>query len=444
LMELDFDLVNLSDDIDFKKVLFKNKAVVVTAKEDISRIVDEFIWNIENRIETYIPSQYYCLIQEKEELEKLEEYTTKHNGSDGKTKVSVKIRGNDFAREFIKAIEKEVVQCQNFLAGDYITSINIFQSWELGKINLNFSKEYEKLIHLKHYLKVFVICNLQLRIKPEEFKLLIHFHNLDKFDAHLIFQAMRQVSKEKISAILYNMESYFILDIGNQRYIDSLQLISGYLDSHISNLRAELYKEDVNKDGNSLNLPCKKPNHLYRIDSNRCFAHPERFPITRKYGSKGRNDLVFHKAPFPYDWFNTPEKMNATSFPSIEAFGNYHDFYLNLNILLLADCLEGFRKLMKGRFGLDIAHYVSLTSFAENALYKTTGQEIKLFTDNNIYLFSNNLQYPDFVSKSEEIPDNAEKSYILEVDLDYSYKLHKAYTSYSLASENIKISKEKI
>ncbi|KAF0453682.1 hypothetical protein F8M41_001694 [Gigaspora margarita] len=106
------------------------------------------------------------------------DYIIRH--SDGKTKEPVKkIRGDDPAGEFIKAMEKEVEQYQDFLAGghiiqnsakklikmlqlgiipeeiaeDYITSINIFQSWELGKINLNFSKEYKKLIHLKHYLK---------------------------------------------------------------------------------------------------------------------------------------------------------------------------------------------------------------------------------------------------------------------------------------------------
>ncbi|CAG8736877.1 36798_t:CDS:1 [Racocetra persica] len=99
--------------------------------------------------------------------------------SNSKTKATVKIRDDDPAREFIKAIEKEVEQCQNFLGGghiiqnsakklikmlqsgiiseeiaeDNISSINIFQSWELGKINLNFSKEYEKLILLKYYLK---------------------------------------------------------------------------------------------------------------------------------------------------------------------------------------------------------------------------------------------------------------------------------------------------
>ncbi|CAG8851510.1 10394_t:CDS:2 [Gigaspora margarita] len=43
-----------NSEIDYKEVPFKNKAVVVIAKEDIPRIVDELIWDIENQIETYI------------------------------------------------------------------------------------------------------------------------------------------------------------------------------------------------------------------------------------------------------------------------------------------------------------------------------------------------------------------------------------------------------
>ncbi|KAF0555057.1 DNA polymerase [Gigaspora margarita] len=283
---------------------------------------------------------------------------------------------------------------------------------------------------------------------------------------------MGRVSREKISAIPYHMKSYLTLNIGNQRYMDSLQLMPGSLDSHISNLGAEPCKGKVDKDENSLNLLYKKTGHLYRIDSDRCFAHPKRFPITREHGPKGRDDLVFRKALFPYDWFNTPEKIDATSLPPIEAFDT--------------DCLEGFRKLIKGKFGLDIAHYVSLPLFANDALYKTTEQEIELFTDDNMYLFCEkeseeamkklytwllyvdaNALYtgammqskpagghrwitpdetPDLFNKITkwEIPDNAEKGYILEVDLDYLYKLHKAHTSYPLAPENIEISKEEM
>ncbi|CAG8735720.1 543_t:CDS:2 [Dentiscutata erythropus] len=112
---------------------------------------------------------------------------------------------------------------------------------------------------------------------------------------------------------------------------------------------------------------------------------------------------------------------------------------------------------MKGKFGLDIAHYVSLPSFAEDALYKTTGQEIELFTDDNMYLFCEKGirggismitpdETPDLFNKITkwDIPDNAEKGYILEVDLDYPYNLHKAHTSYPLAPENINISKEEM
>ncbi|CAG8588066.1 7999_t:CDS:2 [Acaulospora morrowiae] len=585
-----------NDEKDYKEVLFKNKAVVVTAKKDIPRIVDELIWDIENRIEVYIhegsasshlplpkgipkrnngiiniqneddrcfeycnlaelyPAQYhrervswytpylgkldfngiqfpvradndtmekfekqnpdisvsiygwsekelipiriapkskvhdrcnhkeghcrprklirlllitgddpntgksaqhYCLIQGRDGLGKLVGYTTKHNGklyvcdycvshrthdlkidaqhmedcerinnpaqktvmpeeadietlatiieksqgskttaiqehkvisfdyiirrSDGKTKVPVKIRGDDPAGEFIKAMEKETEQCQDFLAGghvirnsakklismmqsgilpeeiveNYINHVSIFQTWKLTNIPLGSTKEYEKLIHLKHYLKG-----------------LYQSHRRDPIGVDI------GIIKEKISAIPHNMENYLSLDIGNQRYMDSLQLIPGSLDSHVSNLGAEPCKEEVDKNGKSLNLSCKKPGHLYRIDSNRCFAHPERFPITREHGPKGRDNLVFRKGIFPYDWFNASEKMNATSLSPIEAFDKTPDL---------------FNKITK-----------------------------------------------------YEIPDDIPKGYILEVDLDYPYKLHKSHSAYPLAPKNIEISKKKM
>ncbi|CAG8645655.1 6438_t:CDS:2, partial [Cetraspora pellucida] len=375
---------------------------------------------------------------------------------DGKTKVPVKIKGDNPARKFIKAIEKEVEQCQDFLRRGHIIQnsakklIKMLQSEIISEeIAEDYITKYKKLILLKHYLKGLYQAHKRDPLGPfgkeDNFKKVRdhdHITSTIEFDAHLIFQAMGRISREKISTIPYNMESYLTLDIGNQRYIDSLQLMPGSLDSHISNLKAEPCKEEVNKDGNSLNLLCKKPSHLYRIDSDRCFAYLERFSITREHKPKGKDDLVFHKALFLYDWFNIPEKIDATSLSPIEAFDNYHDFYLNLDILLLADCLERFCKLMKGKFGLDIAHYVSLSSFAEDALYKTTEQEIELFTDDNMYLFCEK----DLFNKITKwkIPDNAEKGYILEVDFDYPYKLHKAHTSYPLASENIKISKEEI
>ncbi|CAG8840000.1 8878_t:CDS:2, partial [Gigaspora margarita] len=198
-----------------------------------------------------------------------------------------------------------------------------------------------------------------------------------------------QVSREMISMIPHNMKSYLTLDIGNQRYMDSLQLMPGSLDFHISNLGAEPCKEEVNKDGNSLNLPCKKPSHLYRIDSDRYFAHSKRFSITREHGPKGRDNLVFQ---------------------SEEAMKKLYTWLL----------------------------YVDANTLYTGAMMQAmpTGRHRWITAEETPNLFNK-------ISKSE-IPDNADKGYILKVDLDYPYKLHKAHFSYPLAPENIEISKEEM
>src|ERR1700722_16788233 len=229
------------------------------------------------------------------------------------------------------------------------------------------------------------ICNLQLRIKPEEAKLNIFFHNMKNYDGHLISKVMGRASQEQISAIPNNMEKYLTFEIGNQRYMDSFQLMSSSLDTLVANLGAELCSEE----------DCKNSEHLYKIDDDRCFAHPERFPITQAQAPKERPDLIFRKGILPYNWFDSSDRFNETSLPPIEAFNSilnksicnpedyiraqelwqtfnmktfreYHNLYLKLDILLLADGFQAFRKMMKGKFGLDSAHYISFPLFAED------------------------------------------------------------------------------
>ena len=71
----------------------------------------------------------------------------------------------------------------------------------------------------------------------------------------------------------------------------------------------------------------------------------------------------------------------------MKTFRQYHDLYLKLDVFLLADVFQAFQKMMKGKFSLDPAYYISLPSFAKDVLYKTTGQKLELFTDENMYLF---------------------------------------------------------
>ena len=68
----------------------------------------------------------------------------------------------------------------------------------------------------------------------------------------------------------------------------------------------------------------------------------------------------------------------------------YHDLYLNLDVLLLADVFENARQTCILDYGLDPAHYYTLPGFAFDACLKFTQQELDLFTDSEKFLFIEN------------------------------------------------------
>ena len=69
----------------------------------------------------------------------------------------------------------------------------------------------------------------------------------------------------------------------------------------------------------------------------------------------------------------------------------YHDLYLNLDVLLvvllLADIFENFRRRCIADYGLDPCHYYTLPDVTFDAYLKFTGQELDLFTDKDMYVF---------------------------------------------------------
>ena len=93
-------------------------------------------------------------------------------------------------------------------------------------------------------------CNLKLRIKPENLKIPVIFHNLRGYDSHFIMQQIGKIAKNyackdkkgrdqplKINAIPNNMEQYMAFMLGNHlTFIDSLQFMSSSLDKLVNNI----------------------------------------------------------------------------------------------------------------------------------------------------------------------------------------------------------------
>ena len=64
---------------------------------------------------------------------------------------------------------------------------------------------------------------------------------------------------------------------------------------------------------------------------------------------------------------------------------DYHDHYLQTDVLLLADVFENFRQMSLDNYDLDPIHYYSLPGLSWDAMLKYTGVELELITDIDMY-----------------------------------------------------------
>ncbi|GBC28037.2 hypothetical protein RIR_jg2311.t1 [Rhizophagus irregularis DAOM 181602=DAOM 197198] len=249
-------------------------------------------------------------------------------------------------------------------------------------------------------------CNLDLSIKPREMHIPVIFHNLSGYDGHIIMQGIGAMEcEDDIDPIPYNMEKYMAFKLGSLRFIDSLQFMKSSLDKLASNLGAEKCRAQE----------CSNPQHLWRIDAGRCFAHPENFKITRSQIPPELLEIYLKKGVYPYEYMDDWKKFEKTSLPPKGAFysklnethisdkeyeyaqyvwekagcktmQDYHDIYLKTDVLLLADIFQNFREMALKKYGLDPLWYYSTPGFAWDALFLMTGQRLDLITDQDMYM----------------------------------------------------------
>ena len=334
-------------------------------------------------------------------------------------------------------------------------------------------------------------CNLQTGKKENDSKFIpVVFHNLKGYDSHLIFNAFMNITmdeKDKISCIPLNSEKFISFTYNRLRFIDSYAFLGCGLEDLIANLDDKHKHNLQNKFGDNFNL-------------------------------------VNKKGFFPYDWFNSLNKLNQKSLPKqpqwysklyksnisntdykhvknvwdtfkMKTFEDYHDLYLDIDVLGLADVFEYFRKISMEDFGLDPLHYYTLPGYSWDAMLKKTDVKLELLTDPDMHLFiekgirggvsvqshrhakANNPymknynpkiersynQYSDAnnlyghsmmqklpVSNFEWMEGNINldisklEDCILEVDIDYPANLHDLHNDFPLLPEKMSISQEKI
>ena len=227
-------------------------------------------------------------------------------------------------------------------------------------------------------------CNLKMK-KPDFIP--VFFHNLEGYDSHLFVKSLGKTN-ERIKFIPKTEEKYIsfskIINVGESdtmeiRFLDSKKFLNLSLESLAKNLE------------------------------------PHQFKNVNKVVSGKKRELMMKKGVFPYDWFDSIEKLemslphrkefysrlndknisdeeyehakNVWNEFEMKSMKNYHDLYMINDVLILADVFENFRNLAMKIYGIDPAWCYTSPGLSWESLLKTANQDLELLKDPDMILF---------------------------------------------------------
>ena len=237
-------------------------------------------------------------------------------------------------------------------------------------------------------------CNLQYKIPSY---IPIVFHNLPGHNAHLLIKELASITDGSIGhmgVIAKNTEDYISYSIKVEvdkymnkkgierskeielRFIDSFKFMSSSLDSLVNNLTRggnkffgfEEYRE------NQYKLLIQKGIYPYKYmtdwDKFKEMKLPPREAFYSKLNMAGVREEDYEHANRTWKEFD------------LKDLGEYHDLYLKMEVILLANVFEALRKVCLKNYGLDPAHFYT----AWKACLKKTRIRLEFLLDPDMLL----------------------------------------------------------
>lgn len=292
-----------------------------------------------------------------------------------------------------------------------------------------FTKENSKVAHHNHVTGKFIstLCSkCNLKYKCVKF-LPVVLHNLKKYDAHIIIKGLysygQKEADDSFNCIPNSEESFLsfskkiIVDSYHKRGQDNKKIY----DNEGKPVMANIYftikfidsmaflPDSLNSLVENLKTDCMNVSELRTRFKNMS----EHFIEDNKFQS------VIQKGIYPYDHITTFNVLHETKLPTRKQFYSmlndeeckvedyeqaekvwnlfecktlleYHNIYLTTDVLLLADVWNNFREMGMKNYKLDCNYYVSAPGFAFDAMLLKTGVKLELYTDYDMYLWTEN------------------------------------------------------
>ena len=239
-------------------------------------------------------------------------------------------------------------------------------------------------------------CNLKIRYPSY---IPVFMHNLSNYDAHLF---VRELSKcpGKLNVIPETAEKYIFisksLKVGEYfnkklektmpinrelRFLDSFRFLPSSLDKLASNLTSDKLHNLRNcyPEENEFQLLQNKGLYPYDYIDDETKLSSEQIPTKLDFYNKLKDE---HISDENYNHFKHVWKVFKC-----KKFKDYHELYLKVDTLLLADIFENFRNTCMNTYQLDPVHYFTAPGLSFDSLLKYTKIKLDYIKDVDIQLF---------------------------------------------------------
>ena len=338
------------------------------------------------------------------------------------------------------------------------------------------------------------VCNMNYFNRSK--KVPAFAHNLKGYDLNLFLRDLARTS-DSISVIPETIEKFKAVFTENFTFLDSFAFMSSSLDKLARNLKTEgtdKFKRLKKEFPKFFDLMLEKGIYFYDYACDFAIFSETEMPQKSDFFS-----ILQEQDISDNDYSRAKHVYKVTGCKTLL---DYMEIYVKQDTAILCDVFESFRELCINFYELDCCHYISLPSFAWDAMLKKTNVQLEYITDIDIYTFLENnlrcgvttvnhryfkannaylddynsslptsfLQYYDAnnlygnclcmkmpTKNFRWLPENKVKSFpisktdsegdtffALEVDLEYPVEIHDWHNDFPLAVEKKKIFKNQL
>lgn len=275
-----------------------------------------------------------------------------------------------------------------------------------------YTKGNRKVRHHDHITGKFISsycndCNLSYQYKPF---LPVYIHNLKGYDSHLFVNALYKYGENNkdISCIPNNEERY--ISISKFVKVDEYENDEGKRRPYLFEIRfldtLAFMNTSIDKLSENLAKQC-----ITIADKRRIFKN-----VSAHFENDEQFELMIKKGVYPYDYIDNYKRLSETKLPSLNDFYSqlskshisndsyahainvwyrfncktlmdYHNLYLTVDVLLLADIWENFRAVCYKVYKLDCEYYYTAPGLSFDAMLQHTQIELELLTDLEMFEF---------------------------------------------------------